>query len=140
MVTLALVPLFGILGLVTDIGYMQFVKMSAQTAAEAASFLVKLLDIEREMGRERAIANGPRLIDIDLLLFGDLVVRNLSDTASCHSADIVLPHPRMHERRFVLEPLCEIAPELVHPVLHKTCREILESLEDDSIVMLFKKQ
>ena len=117
------------------------VRLSVQpTAAEAASFLYKLLDIEREMGRERSIANGPRLIDIDLLLFDDLVVHKSSGTPSCNSADIVLPHPRMHERRFVLEPLCEIAPDLLHPVLQKTCREILASLADESIVMLFKKQ
>jgi len=116
-------------------------RLSVQpSAAEAASFLYKLLDIERKMGRERSIANGPRLIDIDLLLFDDLVVHNLNDTASCNSAEIVLPHPRMHERRFVLEPLCEIAPDLTHPILHKTCREVLASLADESIVMLFKKQ
>jgi len=116
-------------------------RLSVQpTAGEAATFLYKLLDIEREMGRERVIANGPRLIDIDLLLFDDLVVHKSSGTASCNSADMVLPHPRMHERRFVLEPLCEIAPDLIHPVLQKTCREILASLADESIVMLFKKQ
>jgi len=116
-------------------------RLSVQpSAAEAASFLYKLLDIERKMGRERATADRPRLIDIDLLLFDDLVVHNLNDTASCNSAEIVLPHPRMHERRFVLEPLCEIAPDLTHPILHKTCHEILASLADESIVMLFKKQ
>jgi 2-amino-4-hydroxy-6-hydroxymethyldihydropteridine diphosphokinase len=108
-------------------------------AAQAASFLAELLDIEREMGRKRTIAGGPRLIDIDLLLFDDLIVPHLSDTPSSNPAGIVLPHPRMHERRFVLEPLCEIAPDLVHPVLKNTCREILASLNDQVLVRLFKK-
>jgi len=117
-------------------------RLSTQrTADQAILFLCKLLEIESEMGRQRKIVNGPRLIDIDLLLFDDLVVPSANDTPSSSEAPrIVLPHPRMHLRRFVLEPLCEIAPDFTHPILHKTCREILASLEDESIVMLFKKQ
>ena len=108
-------------------------------AAQAASFLAELVDIERQMGRKRTIVKGPRLIDIDLLLFDDLIVQHSNDTArSSKTLGIVLPHPRMHLRRFVLEPLCEIAPDLVHPVLKKTCREILASL-NDQLVRLFKK-
>ncbi len=117
------------------------VKVSVEpNAVQAASFLAELLDIEREMGRKRTIANGPRLIDVDLLLFDDLIVPHFNDPASSNSAGIVLPHPRMHERRFVLEPLCEIAPDLVHPVLKKLCREILASLDDDSKVGIYKKK
>jgi 2-amino-4-hydroxy-6-hydroxymethyldihydropteridine diphosphokinase len=104
--------------------------------------LSELLNIEREMGRERSIANGPRLIDIDLLLFGDFIIAHSKEDEEwpfVDRTDIFVPHPRMHERRFVLEPLCEIAPDLVHPVLKKTSREILASLNDQSIVMLFKK-
>ena len=113
-------------------------KLSVQpTAAQAASFLDKLLDIEHEMGRKRTIANGPRLIDIDLLLFDDLIVPHSNDTSSKRHG-IVLPHPRMHQRRFVLEPLCEIAPDLMHPILKQTSREILASLNDQSVVRLFK--
>jgi 2-amino-4-hydroxy-6-hydroxymethyldihydropteridine diphosphokinase len=109
-------------------------------AAQAGAFLAELLDIEREMGRKRTIANGPRLIDIDLLLFDDLIVQNSNDTASSSKTlGIVLPHPRLHLRRFVLEPLCEIAPDLVHPVLKKLCRELLASLDDDSQVGIYKK-
>jgi 2-amino-4-hydroxy-6-hydroxymethyldihydropteridine diphosphokinase len=108
-------------------------------AAQAGAFLAELLDIEREMGRTRTIANGPRLIDIDLLLFDDLIVPCSNDTASSNSTGIVLPHPRMHLRRFVLEALCEIAPDLVHPVLKKPCREILASLNDRAVVRVFKR-
>lgn len=115
-------------------------KLSVQpNAAQAASFLAELLDIEREMGRKRTIVHGPRLIDIDLLLFDDLIVQHSNDTASSSKTlGIVLPHPRMHLRRFVLEPFCEIAPDLVHPVLKKTCHEILASL-NDQVVRLFKE-
>lgn len=112
-----------------------------RTADQATLFLCKLLDIESEMGRQRKIVNGPRLIDIDLLLFDDLVVPSSNDTTSSSNAPrVALPHPRMHLRRFVLEPLCEIAPDLVHPVLKKPCREILASLDDDSKVEIYKKK
>lgn len=97
-----------------------------------------LQKIEREMGRERTIPDGPRVIDIDLLLCGDLACAwaetRGSATATAGPGYLTIPHPRMHLRRFVLEPLCEIAPELMHPVLKKTCREILASLDDPSIV------
>jgi 2-amino-4-hydroxy-6-hydroxymethyldihydropteridine diphosphokinase len=95
----------------------------------AQDLLSELLEIERELGRERSFANGPRVIDIDLVLFGDLII---------DQTDVVVPHPRMHLRRFVLEPLCEIAPEIVHPALNKTCRELLASLEDESWVRRYK--
>src|ERR1700730_5658307 len=108
-------------------------------AAQAGAFLAELLDIEREMGRKRTIANGPRLIDIDLLLFDDLIVSHSNDPASSNSVDMFLPPRRIQERRFVLEPLCEIAPDLVHPILKRTNRAILASLKDQSVVRLFKK-
>lgn len=103
-----------------------------QLAIRAQSFLLDLLEIERAMGRERSIAHGPRLIDLDLLLFGEVTMK---DTAR----GIALPHPRMHERRFVLAPLCEIAPDLVHPVLKKTCRELLARIDDHYRVRHFEK-
>jgi 2-amino-4-hydroxy-6-hydroxymethyldihydropteridine diphosphokinase len=85
----------------------------------------KLLEVERAMGRDRedAIPKGPRVIDLDLLLYGDWVL---------WAEDLILPHPRMEERRFVLEPLAEIAPEWVHPVLGVTVREMLAGLGRDS--------
>lgn len=108
----------------------------------AEALLSELLNIERAMGRVRSVPNGPRLIDIDLLLFGDLIVAHSKDDEEwpyIDPTDIFVPHPRMHERRFVLEPLCEIAPDLLHPTLKKTCRELLASLKDSSATRLFKK-
>jgi 2-amino-4-hydroxy-6-hydroxymethyldihydropteridine diphosphokinase len=81
----------------------------------------KLLAVERAMGRERvgAVVKGPRVIDLDLLLYGNVVMA---------TEELTLPHPEMQERRFVLEPLTEIAPEWVHPVMGKTIRELLAFL------------
>ena len=79
----------------------------------------RLLEVEQEMGRARNVKWEPRVIDLDLLLYGDRVI---------HTVALTLPHPLMHERRFVLQPLAEIAPVAVHPVLNKTVRELLDQL------------
>jgi 2-amino-4-hydroxy-6-hydroxymethyldihydropteridine diphosphokinase len=116
---------------------------------KAELLLAKLLDVERDMGRVRTIANGPRIVDIDLLLFGELVAGPLQNdegefraktrrTSKTQPAGLIVPHPRMHLRRFVMEPLCEIAPEVIHPVIKKPCREILSSLNDPSSVRLYE--
>lgn len=110
---------------------------------QAEALLAELLKIEHEMGRERTIANGPRVIDIDLLLFGDMIIGHSKEDERWSFIDrtgLFVPHPRMHLRRFVLEPLCEIAPDLVHPALKRTCREMLASLDDASTVRLFRKR
>lgn len=110
---------------------------------QAEALLSELLKIELDMGRERLIADGPRVIDIDLLLFGDKIISHSIDDPARRFAggrDIFVPHPRMHLRRFVLEPLCEIAPAIVHPVLKKTCREMLALLDDESWVRLYKRR
>jgi 2-amino-4-hydroxy-6-hydroxymethyldihydropteridine diphosphokinase len=87
-----------------------------ETELEPVEVMRGLLDIEREMGRQRSIAKGPRVIDLDLLLYGAVVMV---------TTELTLPHPEMHARRFVLEPLTEIAPGMVHPVLGKTVGEML---------------
>jgi 2-amino-4-hydroxy-6-hydroxymethyldihydropteridine diphosphokinase len=87
--------------------------------------MARLLRIEYALGRIRDVKDGPRTIDLDLLLYGDLK----RDTEFLR-----LPHPRLHERRFVLEPLAEIAPHLMLPTFKITATELLESLEDKSVV------
>jgi len=80
--------------------------------------LSHIVKIERALGRVRSIAKGPRTLDIDILLYGKAVIR---------SATLEIPHPRMAERRFVLAPLAELAPDLRHPVTHKTIRAMLDA-------------
>jgi 2-amino-4-hydroxy-6-hydroxymethyldihydropteridine diphosphokinase len=82
-------------------------------------FLAALLAIEQAMGRKRLQPKGPRVIDLDILLFGNSIV----DTGG-----LTIPHPAMHQRRFVLEPLAEIAPEQRHPVFKRTIRELRDAL------------
>jgi 2-amino-4-hydroxy-6-hydroxymethyldihydropteridine diphosphokinase len=98
-----------------------------ETELEPVALMRELLGVERAMGRERegSIAKGPRVIDLDLLLCID---RNGGDVVMA-TEELTLPHPSMAERRFVLEPHAEIAPEWVHPVLGVTVREMLERLD-----------
>jgi 2-amino-4-hydroxy-6-hydroxymethyldihydropteridine diphosphokinase len=90
--------------------------------------MAALLNIEHEMGRQRIQKKGPRIIDVDILLFSDRII----DTK-----ELTVPHPAMHQRRFVLQPLAEIAPATRHPLLKKTIRQLLDALPTGQTVRLF---
>jgi 2-amino-4-hydroxy-6-hydroxymethyldihydropteridine diphosphokinase len=99
------------------------------TEAETELFPMMLLSriqkVELQLGRRRTgPAKGPRTIDIDILLYG---------ASRVHSARLEIPHPRMHERRFVLAPMVELAPDLRHPELRRTMRDLLTSLEGQKV-------
>jgi 2-amino-4-hydroxy-6-hydroxymethyldihydropteridine diphosphokinase len=93
--------------------------------------LARLLKIEYALGRRRAHANAARTLDLDLLLHGD---------ARADTPLLTLPHPRMHRRRFVLTPLCDLAPDARHPVLKKTFAQLLAESDDRSRVKLRKPE
>ncbi len=93
--------------------------VAMNTEADPEELMADLLAIERKMGRIRSFSKGPRLIDIDILLFGSEIHK---------SAGLTLPHPAMHLRRFVLAPMAEIAPNVVHPVLRRSMEQLLQSL------------
>ena len=80
----------------------------------------RLLSIEKELGRERQEKNGPRTIDLDILFYDQEILTG---------PDLTVPHPRAHERDFVMEPMTELAPDFVHPVLKRTMRGILNNLD-----------
>ncbi len=96
-----------------------------ETGKTPRELLTFVLSIEAAMGRLRFRDKGSRKIDIDLLLFGNRIV---------NESGLQIPHPAMHERRFVLEPLTEIAPKARHPVLFKTADELLAALPEGQIV------
>jgi 2-amino-4-hydroxy-6-hydroxymethyldihydropteridine diphosphokinase len=98
--------------------------IQAETALAPVELLKHLKDIETRLGRAPAARYGPRLIDLDILFYGEQVI---------DSPPLVIPHPRLHERGFVLVPLAELAPELRHPLLGKTIRELLANIDTAGI-------
>jgi 2-amino-4-hydroxy-6-hydroxymethyldihydropteridine diphosphokinase len=99
-----------------------------ETYLEPEPLLAHLKRLEMALGRVRSFENGPRLIDIDILFYDDAII----DTAL-----VAIPHPRLHKRAFVLVPLADLAPDLVHPVLRKSVGELLEDV-DRSEINLFE--
>ena len=99
--------------------------IALQTLLQPDVLMQALLDIEKIMGRERSFKMAPRIIDIDILLIGELVYQ---------SQLVTVPHPRLAERRFVLTPLAEIAGSIIHPVFHKTINELLVDCKDELTV------
>lgn len=97
-----------------------FINMVVETKTDIVprELLALIKKIEYDMGRRPAKKWGPRVIDIDILLYDDLIMRE---------DDLSIPHPLMHERAFVLKPLSEVAPERMHPVLRKTVRQLLDN-------------
>jgi 2-amino-4-hydroxy-6-hydroxymethyldihydropteridine diphosphokinase len=102
--------------------------LKVDTPQDAPAWLLTLLGIEERMGRRRAEKYGPRIIDIDILFFNNSIIRE---------PGLSIPHPEIQHRRFALTPLEEIAPFLIHPVLHKTIRQLLAECTDPLAVKQF---
>ena len=106
------------------------IALEVATDLSAQELLRICLTIEAAQGRVRTFQGAPRALDIDILLFGNRVI---------HEPGLEVPHPRMAQRRFVLEPLAEIAPGVIHPLLQKDIRSLLASCPDSSRVLLHSK-
>ena len=91
------------------------------TSLDAKALMQELLDIEKQMGRERKEKWGPRLIDLDILYFNNEVI---------HKPGLIIPHPHLHERRFTMVPLSELFPEMIHPLLKLKNKDLLARLTD----------
>ncbi|HUK29879.1 MAG TPA: 2-amino-4-hydroxy-6-hydroxymethyldihydropteridine diphosphokinase [Candidatus Acidoferrum sp.] len=107
-------------------GWFLNLAIEAETGLMPRQLLHAILNVEQEMGRRRIVRAGPRTLDIDILLYGTSIIR---------TAELEIPHPRIAERRFVLIPMAELAPDLRHPVLKLTMVELLASTEDRSQVV-----
>ncbi len=96
--------------------------IALETSLAPETLMQQLLGIEEQMGRKRVVKMGPRIIDLDILLIDDLVMS---------TGLLTLPHPALPFRRFALLPLCEIAPALIHPVLHRSISQLLDECTDE---------
>ncbi len=102
--------------------------VSIETLLQPLNLLLTIKDIERQMGRTTTVKWGPRIIDIDILFYGNTMI---------NSPALTIPHPYLHERRFTLEPLNEIAPQFIHPLLQQTVQQLLLNCPDKSEVTRF---
>jgi 2-amino-4-hydroxy-6-hydroxymethyldihydropteridine diphosphokinase len=105
--------------------------VEAETSLEPRQLLEGLQATERKLGSEKLVPRGPRIIDLDILFYETAVIRE---------AGMEIPHPRLAERRFVLVPLAELAPEFPHPVLRKTAAELLSATQDRSAVRIWQHE
>jgi 2-amino-4-hydroxy-6-hydroxymethyldihydropteridine diphosphokinase len=105
--------------------YLNLVAELKVTNITAEQVMARMLRVEYLLGRREKFQKKPRTVDLDLLFYGDL---------QCNTLFLTLPHPKLHERKFVLVPLAELAPDLVHPVFNKTILELLEETSDRSVV------
>ena len=101
-----------------------------KTALSARNLFQTLQNIEKDMGREREVKGGPRIIDLDLLFYGQEVIQD---------SDLIVPHPKIQKRRFVLEPLCEIASYFIHPAFGVSIRGLKDRLSDNKMVEMIKE-
>ena len=101
-----------------------------RTVLSARNLFQALQSIEKDMGRDREVKGGPRIIDLDLLFYGQEVIQD---------ADLIVPHPEIQRRRFVLEPICEIASYLIHPDFGVSMRGLKDRLSDNKMVEMIKE-
>jgi len=120
---------------VTDQAWFVNCVLVLETALTPEELMASLLRIEQEMGRRRTREKGPRTIDLDILLFCDAT----TGPTITDSPELTIPHPAMHKRRFVLEPFAEIAPDVQHPAMKRTIRELLDDLPAGQAVRKLKK-
>ncbi len=113
--------------------------VALETSQTPRQLMATILRIEEEMGRRRVQKKGPRSIDIDILIFlGGPAVSGEGEEIVIDSEELTIPHPAMHRRRFVLEPLAEIAPELLHPIFRKTISELRNAMPAEQAVRKIK--
>lgn len=101
-----------------------------KTAFSARNLFQNLQNIEKDMGRKREVKGGPRIIDLDLLFYGREIIQD---------SDLIVPHPEIQRRRFVLEPLCEIASYFIHPDFGVSIRGLKDRLNDNKMVEMIKE-
>ena len=101
-----------------------------KTVLSARNLFQTLQNIEKDMGREREVKGGPRIIDLDLLFYGQEVIQN---------PDLIVPHPEIQKRRFILAPICEIASYFIHPSFGVSMRGLKDRLSDNKMVEVIKE-